>query len=504
LHPKIYPVYMIDSVLRHGWLSFRRAHYFTRGVGIRVLIGFVVFTMLWYLHMIGSAMPAIIQNLFPGRDPNEVFFSYMLFLYAGDLILRLFSQPVPRQGVTPYLHLPLKRSHIAALTLLRSWFSLYNVYLLALLIPFFMRTAYHPISPRSFWYVIIGCLLLSGLSHSLGLLLKTYRRMDARFMSASGLVIVVAIIVGWVYMENLMAFSGRLGLTMLEGRIWVFLVLFMLVAVMQPLIRKGLQAGFYSLGSQGDKTRAVASGRLGTLFMSIPHWGPFWDLEWKLVMRNKRSRQNLVQVPLMIPLILYLVIYSPAGSLTAMTPFILMAIGSYGFVHLQYVFSWESRFFDYLASRDLDLKSLIRAKYVFYTLIAAMQFILLTPFVLIWKPEVYPFLAGVFLYAIGPAYCILFYSGLGNSTRIDPNQRAFFNFEGTSGTMFFIIILIFMSTIPLYIAGSLIPLESPLGFSLASGITGLVFLVAAPAWTADVFRRFQRKKYRNLDKYREK
>ncbi len=491
------------SILQHGWLSFRRAHYFSRSVGIRILIGFVVFTMLWYMSMIGNALPGILQSLFPDSQPLDVFLSYLLIIYASDLSFRLVSQPIPRQGVTPYLHLPLKRSRLAALTLFRSWFSLYNVYLLAMLIPFFMRTVHHPISPRSFWFMIIGCLLLSGINHSLGLLFKTYRRMDARFLALTGIAALIIIVVGWVFLDKLLAISGMLGQAMLEGRAWVFLLLLLLIAGMQPLARKGLESGFYSLGSQGG-ARAATSGYLGKLFHKIPHWGPLWDFEWKLITRNKRSRQNFLQAPLMIPLVLYFVIYSPAGSLTAMTPFILMAIGSYGFVHLQYVFSWESRFFDFVATRDLDFKSLIRAKYVFYALLATLQFLLLTPFVLIFKPEVYPFLAGVFLYAIGPVYCMLFYAGLGNSTRIDPNQRAFFNFEGTSGTLFFIIILIFASTIPLFIAGGLIPLESPLGFSLAAGITGLAFLAAAPAWTADVHRRFQRKKYRNLNKYREK
>ena len=494
---------MLLSILHHAWLSFRRAHYFSRGVGIRVLIGFVVLSLFWYMFLIGSALPGILQNLFPDKQPLDVMLSYLLFLYASDLSLRLFSQPVPRQGVAPYLHLPVKRSRLAALTLFRSWFSPYNVYLLALLVPFFMRTLYHPVSPQAFWFMILGCLLLSGLSHSLGLFLKTYGKRNALSLTLFALALVLIIVVGWVFQDLLMVFSGKFGQALLEGNTWVFLGMGIAIAGIQPLIRKNMEAGFYGLGSQGS-TRVATSGRLGKLFHRIPFWGPFWELEWKLLMRNKRSRQNLLQAPLMIPLILYLIIYSPAGSLTAMTPFILMAIGSYGFIHLQYVFSRESRFFDFVATRDLDLKSLIRAKYVFYALLAVLQFILLTPFVLIWKPEAYPFLAGVFLYAIGPVYCILFYAGLGNSTRIDPNQRAFFNFEGTSGTLFFIIILIFASTIPLYIAGSLIPLESPLGFSLAAGVTGLAFLAATPAWTADVFRRFQRKKYRNLSKYREK
>jgi hypothetical protein len=503
LHPLILPDYMLLSILHHAWLSFRRAHYFSRGVGIRVLVGFVVLSLLWYMFLIGSALPGILQNLFPDRQPLDVFLSYLLFLYASDLSLRLFSQPIPRQGVTPYLHLPLKRSRLAALTLFRSWFSPYNIYLLALLIPFFMRTLYHPVSPQAFWFMIVGCFLLSGLSHSLGLLMKTYGKKNSRSLAMFTMALVLIIVVGWVFQDQLMLFSGRIGQALLEGTTWVFLLLLLLIAGLQPLIRQGLEAGFYALGSQGDN-RVVTSGRFVKLFHKIPIWGPFWELEWKLLLRNKRSRQNLLQAPLMLPVLFYLAVFSPETNLTPMAPFLLLAMGSYGFIHLQYVFSWESRFFDNLATRDFDLKTAIRAKYAFYVLLAALQFLLLTPFVLIWNPAVFPYLAGIFLYATGAGFCILFYSGLANSTRFDPNQRAFFNFEGTSGTLFFVIILIFSSTIPLYIAGSILPFESPLGFSLAAGIAGLAFWAASPAWTADVFRRFQRKKYRNLSKYREK
>jgi hypothetical protein len=492
---------MIAALLRHGWLGFIRAHYFSRSMGIKALIAFVLLTLLLYLYMAGSALPGILQNQFPDRHPNDVFFAYLLLLYAGDLSLRLFSQPVPRQAIAPYLHLPLRRSRLAALTLARSWFSPYNIYLLALLVPFFLRTAH---SPQAFWHVITGCLLLSGISHSLGLLLKTHGKRNSRSMLVVALVLGLLLPAAWFFREELMAFSLRLGHALMEGRPGVFLVMGALIAVAQPLVRRGLEAGFYETGSQEDRSLPATAGPLSALLLRVPHWGMLWDMEWKLIIRNKRSRQNFLQIPLMMAVVLYLLLTAPEGTLTAMTPFLLMGMGSYGFVHLQYVFSWESRFFDYIASRDLPMETVVRARYGFHVLTALLQFLLLTPLVLVFKPGLYPYLAGVFLYAVGPVFCLLFYAGLGNSTRIDPNLRALFNFEGTSGTLFFIIILIFMTTIPLHIAGSLLPMAHPMGFSLAAGLTGLAFLVAAPAWTADVARRFMKKKYRNLDKYREK
>ncbi len=495
---------MVYSILRHGWLGFRRAHYFKRGLGIKLLIGFVIFTILWYMYLLGNLLPDILQGLHPDKPPHQSLFTYLVFIYAGDLAFRLFSQKVPRQSVAPYLHLPIRRSRLAALTLVRSWFSILNVYLLALLIPFFLRTVYHTLSPGAFWNIIVGCFLLAGLNHSLFMLLKTSRRIKAKTTGLLVVLLLAAGLGGWVFREQIMGLSANLGSVLLAGHPAAFLALFSFIALIQPLASKGLQSSFYDLSGQSG-TRAWASGGIPEkIFSRFPGMGPYLDLEWKLISRNKRSRQNIMQIPFLIPVVLYLVFTTEPGNLPPMTPILLMGMGSYGFMHLQYVFSWESRFFDFIGTKGFELKTFIRAKYTFHILLALLQFLILMPFVLIWKPGTFPFLLGVFLYAVGPVYCMLFYTGLGNSTRIDPNQKAFFNFEGNSGALFFTIILIFMTTIPLFIIGGMIPLERPMGFSLAAGVVGLAFVGFSRWWTADVAGRFTSKKYRNLNKYREK
>jgi len=182
----------------------------------------------------------------------------------------------------------------------------------------------------------------------------------------------------------------------------------------------------------------------------------------------------------------------------------MMAMGSYGFIHLQYVFSWESRFFDYIATRNIDITIFIRSKYLFYCLLACIQFVVISPFVLVLKPDMFGLLLGIFFYVLGPAYCLLFYTGLGNSTRIDPNKTAFFNFEGTSGTLFFTIILLFISILPFFLIGYMLPVPTTTGFSLATGFTGLAFILFNKVWISAISRNFLKNKYRNLSKYREK
>ncbi len=497
---------MFYTLLRHGWLSFVRAHYFERSLGIKLLFGFVIFISLWYLFMIGLALPNLLENLFPEQYPHEAFFSLLLFVYGSELLARLFFQKVPRQRAINYLHLPVKKSFLARYTLIRSWFSGYNFFLLVFLVPFFMRTLYGPVSPEAFRNALLGCFLLSALNHSVGMVIKTRTAWKPSTLLAAGLLIAGLILAGYFFLEQLMAFSGQLGLALMKGNMWVFAGLVAVIGFLQLTIVQGLVKSFYTLSDQSAKsTEASLSGSfMEKLLAKVPVYGIFWELEWKLITRNKRARNNFYQWPLMLPILVYLFVYSPGEAFASMTPILMLFLGSYGINHLQFAFSWESRFFDLLATQNMSLQLFIRAKYFFYSLMALLQFFILLPFILWLNPDVFPLFTGLLLFAIGPAFCLLFFSGVSNSTRIDPNGKSFFNLEGTSGRLFISVLSIFFTLVPVYIVAWLLPMETMMGFSLAAGVTGLLFIIFNKQWVQAITNRFERTKYRNLNKYREK
>jgi hypothetical protein len=149
------------------------------------------------------------------------------------------------------------------------------------------------------------------------------------------------------------------------------------------------------------------------------------------------------------------------------------------------------------------MKTFIMAKYYFYTGVALLQLILILPVVWFTQPAAVPMLFSLMLYATGPVFALLIYMGVSNSTRLDPNKKAIFNFEGTSGILFVSILLIFVSLVPVAAAGLLLPWGKKTGIYFSTAITGLAFISTHKWWLSAIASKFAQKKYHNLNKYRD-
>lgn len=113
-------------------------------------------------------------------------------------------------------------------------------------------------------------------------------------------------------------------------------------------------------------------------------------------------------------------------------------------------------------------------------------------------------LAGLLLFVIGPIFAFLLNMGVKNSTRIHPNKKASFNFEGTSGTLFVAIFAVVLSIIPLMIIAMFLPFGHEESLALVTGLTGMGFILTHKYWIKGIAQKFGRYKYINLNKYREK
>ncbi len=495
---------MIRVLLHHGWLSLRRAHYFGRSMGIKLLMFFAGLIFIWYLYMVGMMLPGVLQSVFPWKPPHEAFFSLLVYIYIADLAMRLLVQKVPRQLVRAYLPLPVSRKTLASYILIRSWFSLFNFYLFALLVPLFIRTLLLPFSATAFWSALLGCFLMGGVNHALVMWIKTWPSGKIVTIAAAILIATAGVLGGVVYPGQFMDFSASIGDGFIASDPVVFMLPLMAIAMLQWISKKGLLISFYDWGGAFSSTGPAGSTRLEKRFAKVPVHGPFWELEWKLITRNRRTSAGVRQWPLVIigvPAILY---FAPGESIAQYMVMMVMIAGGYGFYHLQYSFSWESRFFDMIASRNIDVYTFILSKYYFYCLLGLLQVIPMLALLALARPEMVFPMAGMYFYVTGPVFAFLLNTGVGNSTRIDPNKKASFNLEGTSGTLFLTIFATMFSIIFLMTIAYFLPLPIETGMSLLTGLTGLVFIMLHRQWIQATAAKFNRKKYHNLNKYREK
>ncbi len=494
---------MYLTLIRHAWLQFSRAHYFGRSLGVKAIIAFMALIFLIYLYALGGSLPWLLLRFFPQKTAVDALFSLLLYIYAADLLTRYFAQKLPRQMIRAYLPLPLPRPKLARFILLRSWLSIYNLYLFALLLPFFVRTLYIPVSPQAFWLAMLGCFLLGGLNHAIVIWLKSWPGVAPRLILGGVLILAHVVPGALLFPQEYMQFSEALGQAFVNAHPLAFALPLLAIAALQWLSHKGLKRTFYDWAAEDARPARTAKGGMAGLLSRLPHYGHLWALEWKLITRNKRARSNFVQFPLMLPLLLYLLYAADRESVVGFTPLIMMFLGSYGLYHLQFAFSWESGFADFLATRKISTTAMIRARYYFYAAMAWAQFLLLMPFILWLNPGIISLAAGLVLFVTGPVFAMLLHTGVANSTRIDPNGRSFMNTEGVSGRLFITVILVFLSIVPVYVIAFLLPLPYLYGISLTTGGAGMAFVLGSRRWTRATALRFDRNKYHQLNKYRQ-
>ncbi len=487
----------------HAWRGFRRSHHFERSLGTKAVIAFLAFTMFWYMLYVAMLLPGLLKQLFPDKTTLDAFFSLILFIYTGDFILRFFMQKVPRQMIKPYLHLPVKRNHLIKMMLLRSWFSVYNFYMFALLTPFFFLTLHNRGYTQEFWLAMAGCMLLGSTNHAFIMWLKTNQR-KALSTPTLIIIIIIAAVSGFFFREQVYWLSEGLSNAFIKGNAASFLLPIAIITVLQMYTLNALQQSLYSVHNESVRKHIADTGRLGRLFNKVPLYGLYWELEWKLINRNKRASRGFRQWPLMLVFIPLFVYYAREDLVQTYMIFFLMFAGGYGFFHLQYAYSWESRFFDFIAARKLNMYDLIVSKYYFYAMLAIIQTMFLIPVIYLIRPNLALPLFSFMLYVIGPVFAFLFNMGIGYSTRIDPNKKAYFNMEGTSGTQFIMILSIMLSYIPFMIIAYVLPLDFEVSISLVFGITGLTFIATHRLWARRVANKFEQRKYIQLNKYREK
>ena len=492
---------MLITLIHHTWLATRRSHYFERSVGVNLVIGIVLISIIFYLSLIGRILPMLMLEWFPDEPPHLVMLRALIPFAGFDLLLRFFIQGIPRHTIMPYLHLPIKRKTLAVYTLFRSWFNALNIYPFALFLPFFSRTLPKDFSESGLLWVFLGILLITGINQAVYIFLKTSGK-SGRWLLFGGLSILAASF--GLYPGLMLHASGLFGLALVKGVVWVYLIGVLVIVLLQYASIQALKISYPEVRQSGGPPEK-STDSFGNLLQRIPVFGRFWSLEWKLLYRNRRSRANLKQWPLLLvamPVMLFM--WGDKIETASLFFVLLMYSGSVGFFHLQYVFSWESRFFDFIATRNIKMADFIKAKYLMYTGIALLQLLLILPLILIFWPGHSLLFITMYLYATGPRYFILLYMGIGNSTRIDPDKKAHFNFEGSSGTLFLTLLLIMFSTIPFAIFGLLLPISFKSGVLLTMAITGLAFILTSKWWIPFVAGRFLATRYRNLEKYREK
>ncbi len=480
---------------------FRRSELFEKSLIVILLLFVFAILVLSQLQLAGRMLPVLLQEYFPQRAPAEWVYGLLIPIFAFDFSIRYFFQSLPAQHVRPYLHLPIQSRTLVLYRMMRSWLHPVNLYLPVFFYSFIKMTINPATSSQGSG--LLGIVLLVAINQGALMWIKSFQGNKMKTLLPV-IIILGGTAIAWsLYTDALMQHSLDMFLGFVNNNLQVFVPVAAIIVLLHLLAFHQMKKGFYQVFENQSPREAIARGRFPEgLLASVPKYGQLWLLEWQLASRSKRSRFNFFgMIPMAIAFSLFIVLGQNTQPETYIV-IILMIAGSYGGFHLQNAFSWESHFFDFLATRDIPLKTFIKAKFYFYSIYAAIQLIVLLPFVLWHSLELAMLFVGLFFYATGFGFFFYLWTGVGNSTRLDANGRSSFNMEGVTGIKMAQVMVLFLSVLPFLLIGYILPL--PHGSALLFSLTGLIFILTHNSWINGIVRKFEKRKYVKLNLYRQK
>ena len=226
---------------------------------------------------------------------------------------------------------------------------------------------------------------------------------------------------------------------------------------------------------------------------------PFMQLDLKLIWRNKRTKSSafLMLIGLLYGLFFYTQpIYR--DSLYASSIVGIFSTGIFLISFGQFIPAWDSGYYKMLMSQNIKYEQYLRSKFVLMMLSVVIMFVLGIPYIYFgWKILVVHFAAAV--YNIGVNSHIMLFGGSFNRKKIDLNQRAAFNYQGTGAVQWIIGLPIMLIPLVIFsVANYFIGFEVGVAVLILIGVAGIVF---HKKLMKSITQRYLDSKYKMIDAF---
>lgn len=415
-------------------------------------MGFLALLLLTYVLGAGFLLKRILEQFSDGGDLIQILNSYLIYFFLGEFMYRYFIQKLPVVDLESLLHLPIGKKKIIHSLLVRSFFSPLSLIALLLFLPFSLEV----VGTEFGWMGIItwlGSILMTSWSLHWIMLWFKQRFED----SLIGLFVVFGVLV----LGAGSSYLGWFNLGELMGPVFDLA----LVNPMPFLALIGFFAGayyfcFYYYVSNAyledlteEEEVRFANQNIG-LFSRFGLPGEMANLEWKLIIRHKKSRTYLMLAGFFL---LYGLIFYKNPQYQSETGihwiFIFVGIFITGIFMLQYsqlFLSWNSGNFDFFLSKRNGVSSLIRGKYLLFMGSSLVCFLLSVPYAFFgWQILLIHICC--FFFNIGILMHLIIYFSLWKPKPMDLNKGAMFNYEGVGAAQWLMILPMFVFPYAIYV-----------------------------------------------------
>lgn len=488
---------MIKHFLNLEWKQYFRSSYWQKNLALNILLVFLALYFIVIFLALGFGLLPILKKVYPEQDPFIVVNGFMFFWIIVDLMMRFFLQKLPVMSVKPLLTLPIKRSTVVHFVLGKSAFSFFNFLPLFAIIPFSIMLIADGKEASIVLTWMFTLIIVVLIINFLNFIIEAFSaETELSFLP-------LIAVVGTLYALD--AF-GIVSISSLIGEAFMGIAQTPIL-ILAPLailafcywfnfkILKGklfLDASLKSKVAEVKVADLAWTKRFGDI-------APFMQLDLKLIWRNKRTKSSVF---IMVIGLLYGLFFYPQEiyrDLVWIYPFIGIFVTGIFLINFgQFIPAWDSSYYKMLMSQNIKYEQYLRSKFILMVLSVALMFILSIPYVYFgWKILLAHFAAAI--YNIGVNSHVMLYGGSFNRKKIDLNQRAAFNYQGTGAVQWIIgLPLMILPMLIFALANWLIGFEAGIAILIVCGVVGIVL---HKKLMQQITQRYLNAKYKMIDAF---
>ncbi|KAA6326498.1 hypothetical protein EZS27_024403 [termite gut metagenome] len=489
-----------NDLRRHGKLAAKRHPMYEKNKFGKLFMYFMAVFWAGYLISIGTGLVYAFRDGFPSMEPYHILNKALLAILIIDFVIRFPFQKVPTQEVKPYLLLPIKKNRALDFLLLRSGLSSFNTIWLFLFVPFAILTVTRFFGITGIITYSLGIYLLVVFNNYWYLLCRTL--LNERIWWIVLPIAVYGILAALEFVPDnhpITTFTMNLGEGFIVGNILAFIGVLILIALIWLVNRNIIKRLVYSEINKVEdaKVKHVSEYSFLERYGEI---GEFFRLELKMLTRNKRCKMSLRTFGIIVILFSVLLSFSTIYDNPFMKNFIVIySFIVFGVGFLSQIMGFEGNYLDGLMTRKESIFNLLKAKYYLYSIGVLIPFVLITPAIVTGKLSVFSAISYMF-FSIGVVYFAVFQLAVYNSKTVPLNEGL--AGKQNTGTAYQNLIATAAFLLPIVLCRLL---DTFLGENATRWILlilGLTFVLTAHLWIKNIYIRFMKRRYKNMEGFR--
>lgn len=490
---------LLNDLRKHQSLADKRHPMFERNRFGKFFLYFGIIFWMGYLIFFGISFSGIFKGIFPNMEPYHIMNKGLIYLLILDFLLRFMFQKIPAQEMKPYLFLPIGKKKLLSAYLLQSGISLYNMLWLMMIIPFSFLTIFQFFGFSGVICYCVGIWLLMILNNYWYLFCRTLINEKTIFILIPALAYGLTGIAEFTLDYPISNLTMNIGEAFIHGNILAYAGVITAILLMIWINRIVQMHYIYNELSRVKDTQVkhVSEYKFLDRYGEV---GEYFRLELKLLFRNKRCKTQ-IRMGCIAIIIFNAAVFGDFYSEATGRSFILTYnFAVLGIMLLSQLMSFEGNYLDGLMSRKESIYNLLKAKYYFSSLITLIPFILSIPAIIMNKITLLGSLSYMFL-TIGFIYWMLFQLAVYNKKTISLNENIMGKNSGNSFFQSLIVILSF--SLPMILNSILTVIFSEETAQWFFLITGILLMLTSPWWIRNVYERFMKRRYQNMEGFRD-